>query len=119
MRLNDQEKVLCASYMPKKEARRWWQTVELKRNVDDMTWQDFIEEFNERYFNLDNMATQEDEFNNFRQGNLSVVDAVQNFKQLARLCPHMVTSEREEVRRMMKMFRTDLAVVISGEADCL
>ncbi|XP_024028001.1 uncharacterized protein LOC112093555 [Morus notabilis] len=114
MRLNDHEKVLCASYMLKKEARRWWQTVELKRNVDEMTWQDFIEEFNERYFNLDNMAAQEDEFNNFRQGNLSVVDAVQKFKQLARLCPHMVTSEREEVRRMMKMFRTDLAVVISG-----
>ncbi|XP_024018880.1 uncharacterized protein LOC112090859 [Morus notabilis] len=99
MRLNDHEKVLCASYMLKKEARRWWQTVELKRNVDEMTWQDFIEEFNERYFNLDNMAAQEDEFNNFRQGNLSVVDAVQKFKQLARLCPHMVTSEREEVNQ--------------------
>lgn len=76
MRLNDQEKVLCASYMLKKEARRWWQTVELKRNVDEMTWQDFIEEFKERYFNLDNMAAQKDEFNNFRQGNLSVVDAM-------------------------------------------
>ncbi len=114
MKLNDQEKVMCASYMLKKEARRWWQTVELKRDASLMTWQDFVEEFNERYFNLDNMAAQEDEFNSFRQGNLSVIDAVQKFKQLARLCPHMVTTEREEVRRMMKMFRTDLAVVISG-----
>lgn len=43
-----------------------------------------------------------------------MVDAVQKFKQLARLCLHMVTSERDEVMRMMKMFRTDLVIVISG-----
>ena len=56
MTLNDQQKVLCASYMLKKEARRRWQTVELRKDINLMTWQDFIEELNEKYFNLDNMA---------------------------------------------------------------
>ncbi|GMN34933.1 hypothetical protein TIFTF001_044961 [Ficus carica] len=50
----------------------------------------------------------------FRQGNLSVAEAVKKFEQLARLCPHLISSERDKVRRMMRMFRSDLAVVISS-----
>ncbi|GMN20337.1 hypothetical protein TIFTF001_047077 [Ficus carica] len=46
----------------------------------------------------------------FRQGNLSVAEAVKKFEQLARLCPHLISSERDKVRRMMRMFRSNLAV---------
>ena len=76
LRLNDQEKVLCASFVLKKDARLWWETVEIRRDVTQMTWEDFVEEFKERYFNTDDMETQQDEFYNFRQGNLSVAEAV-------------------------------------------
>ncbi|GMN51152.1 hypothetical protein TIFTF001_020298 [Ficus carica] len=37
-------------------------------------------------------------------------EAVKKFEQLARLCPHLISSERDKVRRMMRMFRSDLAV---------
>ncbi|GMN65863.1 hypothetical protein TIFTF001_034929 [Ficus carica] len=50
----------------------------------------------------------------FRQGNLSVAEAVKKFEQLARLYPHLISFERDKVRRMMRMFRSDLAVVISS-----
>ena len=126
LRLNDQEKVICASFVLKKDARLWWETVEIRRDVTQMTWEDFVEEFKERYFNTDDMETQQDEFYNFRQGNLSVAEAVQKFEQLARLCPHLISTERDKVRRMMKMFRPELSVVIcSGPhppftvADCV
>ncbi|GMN21366.1 hypothetical protein TIFTF001_048869 [Ficus carica] len=56
------------------------------------------------------MEAQQDELSNFRQGNLSVAEAVQKFEQLARLCPHIFSSERDKVRKMTKMFRADLAV---------
>ncbi|GMN65426.1 hypothetical protein TIFTF001_034499 [Ficus carica] len=53
-------------------------------------------------------------------------EAVQKFEQLARLCPHLISSERDKVRKMMKMFRSDLAVVINSGpyppttvADCV
>ncbi|GMN65050.1 hypothetical protein TIFTF001_034114 [Ficus carica] len=90
LRLNDQEKVLC------------------------MTWEDFVEEFKEKYFNTEVMEAQQDEFDKFRQGNLSVAEAVKKFEQLARLYPHLISSERDKVRRMMRMFCSDLAVVISS-----
>ncbi|GMN33322.1 hypothetical protein TIFTF001_044781 [Ficus carica] len=79
-----------------------------------MTWEDFVEEFKEKYFNTEVMEAQQDELSNFRQGNLLVAETVQKFEQLARLCPHLFSSERDKVRKMMKMFRSDLAVVINS-----
>ncbi|GMN74473.1 hypothetical protein TIFTF001_053161 [Ficus carica] len=87
---------------------------ELQRDVTQMTWEDFVKEFKEKYFNTEIMEAQQDEFDKFRQGNLSVAEAVKKFEQLARLCPHLISSERDKVRRMMRMFRSDLAVVISS-----
>ncbi|GMN24879.1 hypothetical protein TIFTF001_050351 [Ficus carica] len=126
LRLSDQEKILCASFVLKKDARLWWETVQIRWDVTQMTWEDFVDEFKEKYFNIEDMEAQQDELSNFRQGNLSVAEAVQKFEQLARLCPHIFSSERDKVRKMMKMFRSDLAVVInSGQyppttvADCV
>ena len=42
IRLKEQEKVLCASFALKKDARHWWMTVQMRKNVTTMSWQDFI-----------------------------------------------------------------------------
>ncbi|GMN65340.1 hypothetical protein TIFTF001_034405 [Ficus carica] len=44
MNLTEQEKVLCASFMLKKDTRYWWETMMMRRNVKDMNWEDFLEE---------------------------------------------------------------------------
>ncbi|GMN21387.1 hypothetical protein TIFTF001_048870 [Ficus carica] len=71
-------------------------------------------------------CVQQDEFTSFKQGSMSVLEAVNKFEQLARLCPELVPNEKEKVRRMMKMFRTDIAKQISAGsspptlvADCI
>ncbi|GMN64109.1 hypothetical protein TIFTF001_033171 [Ficus carica] len=38
MGLTEQEKVLCASFALKKDARHWWMTVQMRRNVTTMSW---------------------------------------------------------------------------------
>ena len=38
MGLTEQEKVLCASFALKKNARHWWMTVQMRRNVANMSW---------------------------------------------------------------------------------
>ncbi|GMN20707.1 hypothetical protein TIFTF001_045370 [Ficus carica] len=76
LRLSDQEKVTCASFVLRKDARLWWETVQIRRDVTQMTWEDFVEEFKEKYFNTEVMEAQQDELNSFRQGNLSVAEAV-------------------------------------------
>ncbi|GMN28268.1 hypothetical protein TIFTF001_041143 [Ficus carica] len=109
MRLTEQEKVLCASFALKKDARHWWITVQMRRDVTAMSWQDFVAEFRTMYYNREVLAVQQDEFANLKQGTMTVMEAVKKFEQLACLCPELVPSETEKVRRMMKMFRTDIA----------
>ncbi|GMN66597.1 hypothetical protein TIFTF001_035660 [Ficus carica] len=65
LRLNDQEKVLCASFMLRKDARLWWETVQIQWDVSEMTWKDFVDELKEKYFNTEVMEALQDEFNSF------------------------------------------------------
>ncbi|GMN67296.1 hypothetical protein TIFTF001_036356 [Ficus carica] len=109
MGLTEQEKVLCASFALKKDARHWWRTVQLRRDVTNMSWQDFVNEFRVMYYNQEILVAQQDEFNSMKQGSMTVLEAVKKFEQLARLCPELVPNETEKVRRMMKMFHTDIA----------
>ncbi|GMN72811.1 hypothetical protein TIFTF001_052077 [Ficus carica] len=51
MGLTEQEKVLCASFALKKDARHWWMTVQMRRNVANMNWKDFVAEFSTIYYN--------------------------------------------------------------------
>ena len=46
MELNDRARVMCMSYMLKKDARHWWGSIKLKNDVNAMTWCEFVEEFN-------------------------------------------------------------------------
>ncbi|GMN30703.1 hypothetical protein TIFTF001_044506 [Ficus carica] len=117
MGLSEQEKVLCASFTLKKDARHWWMTVQMCRNMTTMSWQDFVTEFRTMYYNREILAAQQDEFNSFRQGSMTVMEAVKKFEQLARLCPELVPNETEKVRRMMKMFRTDIAKQVSAGSN--
>ncbi|GMN63716.1 hypothetical protein TIFTF001_032783 [Ficus carica] len=104
------------------EADNWlidiqWMTVQMRRNVTTMSWQDFVTEFRAMYYNQEILAAQQNEFNSFRRGSMIVIEAVKKFKQLARLCPELVPNETEKVRRMMKMFRTDIAKQVSAGSN--
>ncbi|GMN34874.1 hypothetical protein TIFTF001_042131 [Ficus carica] len=98
MRLTEQEKVLCASFALKKDARHWWMTVQMRRDVMAMSWQDFVIEFRAMYYNAEILAAQQDEFTSLLQGSMMVMEAIKKFEQLARLCPELVPNEKEKVR---------------------
>ena len=63
-----------------------------------MTWDDFLEEFTKKYFNMRAMNVQQKEFAELKQGSMTVTEAVSKFNQLARLCPHLVPTEAERVK---------------------
>ena len=126
MNLTEQEKVLCASYVLKKDARYWWETVVIRRNVAMMTWNEFLGEFNAKYYDTVGFRAQQNEFNNLKQGDMTVMEACHKFDRLARLCPQLVPTKMERVRRMLVMFHPEIATVVdSGEkpattvADCV
>ncbi|GMN27181.1 hypothetical protein TIFTF001_044086 [Ficus carica] len=114
MGITEREKVLCASFALKKDARHWWMTVQMRKDVAAMSWQDFVAEFRMMYYNSEILAAQQDEFTSMKQGSMTVLEAVKKFEQLARLCPELIPNETAKVRRMMKMFRTDIAKQVSA-----
>ena len=59
MELNERERVFCASFMFKREARYWWDSVKARRDVNAMTWAEFVEEFNRKIFNPTAMSAQQ------------------------------------------------------------
>ncbi|KAL5540698.1 hypothetical protein UlMin_043350 [Ulmus minor] len=114
MRLNDQEKISCATFMFKKNARYWWDVVKRTKNLRELTWNEFVVIFNEKYYNATVIAGKTNEFNTIQQGSLSVVEAVAKFEELARFCPILIPDEKERIRRMILMFRPEIAQFIEA-----
>ena len=91
-----------------------------------MTRAEFAKEFNEKFFNKKAMNAQQKEFNEIKQGSMTVFEAATKFNQLARLCPQLVPTGEERLRRMIEMFRLELVLAVdSGPelpttvADCV
>ena len=52
MRVEGKERVDCASYMLRNDARIWWDVVRQRRDTATMTWEDFKSIFNEKYYSV-------------------------------------------------------------------
>ena len=87
MEHNDKEKIIYVAHLLKRETRYWWELVRARRNVWDMSWADFVYELNKKFFNPTALSVQQIEFLNFKQDNMTIVEAVKKFEQLAKLCP--------------------------------
>lgn len=117
MELNDHERVFCTSFLFKREARYWWDYVKVRKNVNIMTWAEFVEEFNRKFFNPTAMSAQQTEFLNLKQDNMIVDVAVKKFEQLVQLCSYLVPTEEHRVKRMLEMFKLDIALSIESGGD--
>ena len=60
--LNDRERIICAAFMLKREARYWWESVKARRNIRTMLWADFVYEFKKKFFNPTALSAQQTEF---------------------------------------------------------
>ena len=83
MELSDHERVSCASYMFKCEARYWCESVRDRKSLQVMSWEDFVLEFNIKFFNPIAISAQQIEVLTLKQGSMTVVAIVQKFEQLA------------------------------------
>ena len=104
MELSDKEKNQCATFMLKKEARYWWRAVQKRMDVSTTTWEEFVTEFNLKYFYSEMVVAQQTEFHNLKQEQMTVVETVRKFERLEGLCQFLQLSEEGRIRRMLEMF---------------
>ena len=110
-------KMMRRSYVLRKEARYWWDTVKTRRDIWAMSWADFVYEFNKKFFNPTALSAQQTEFLNFKQDNMTIAEAIRKFERLAKLCPYLVPTEEQQVKRMLEMFRPDISLLVEGGGD--
>ena len=109
IQLNEREKVSCASFMLKKDVRIWWDVVKQTRDITQMTWADFLEEFNNKYYNVSILVAKVTEFSNLWQGNLSVIEYIQKFDRLTWYAPVMVATDTTRVNNFLEGLKPELA----------
>ncbi|CAH9101779.1 unnamed protein product [Cuscuta epithymum] len=110
LELADNDKVRCASYSLTMDARIWWETVETRYDIAQMTWEQFKEEFTNQYFNASVTRKYQDELENLRQGTMDVATLAAQFQRLLRICPTAAPTERDKVKLFLKALRKDIAV---------
>ncbi|XP_028117247.1 uncharacterized protein LOC114314916 [Camellia sinensis] len=93
----DAYKVLLATFTLKEGARRWWMLVRDENR--DLTWDRFKEMFYEKYFPQCIRDRKISEFEQLKQGAMSVAEYEAKFTELARYAPHMVNTEYKKARK--------------------
>ncbi|XP_060974481.1 uncharacterized protein LOC133039601 [Cannabis sativa] len=116
MDLTDRERVSCLCHLLKKDARILWEVVRQSRNITTMTWLDFVDVFNRKYYSAAILAAKEDEFMNLRQNNLTVTEYARQFDRLAKFAQEIVPTEALRVKRFLKgmnpMIKKDVKIMV-------
>ncbi|XP_028105993.1 uncharacterized protein LOC114305070 [Camellia sinensis] len=91
------QKVLLATYTLKDEAWRWWLLI--RNTNENMTWARFNEIFYEKYFPHYFLDRKMSEFQELKQGRISVAEYKAKFIELARFSPHMVDTDYKKAHK--------------------
>ncbi|XP_073289565.1 uncharacterized protein [Primulina huaijiensis] len=105
MELQDADRVRCATYLLKDDARLWWEGASVSVNLQTLTWEGFKEVFYSKYFTDDVRSRLTREFMTLRQGDRSVAEFVRKFEQGCHFVPLIANNAREKLRHFMDVTR--------------
>ncbi|GFY91340.1 hypothetical protein Acr_07g0015360 [Actinidia rufa] len=103
MEVTDEQKLILATFMLRGEARNWWESMRRMQNAQPegvpMSWQRFVDIFNDQYFPRIYRMQKEEEFMSLKKRMMSIVEYEEKFTALSRFAPEMVRTEEMKCRR--------------------
>ena len=84
----DEQRVLFSSFLMKDRAKDWWDVVE-RRYPDGISWDQFQQEFIDRFFPQSYKDSKIEEFFKLEQKNMSVSGYEKKFSELDRWVPYI------------------------------
>ncbi|KAG6484211.1 hypothetical protein ZIOFF_061006 [Zingiber officinale] len=105
MQLTDADRIRCAIFMLRDDARVWWEGARLTVDLATLTWTDFKEVFYGKYFTVDNRTRLAREFLELRQGDLSVAEYVRRFERGRYFVPMITSQPVEELKHFTEGLR--------------
>ena len=92
MGCTDEQRVLFSSFLMEDRAKDWWDSVE-RRYPDGISWDQFQQEFSDRFFPQSHKDSKIDEFFKLEQKNMLVSEYEKKFSELVRLIPYIQADE--------------------------
>ena len=89
-------------------AMTWWETVQLRRATETLSWDDFKIEFENQYYSRYHRKMKEHEFLALRQERMSVLEYERWFHDLSLFVPHYVPSEQHMIEKIRDGFKQEL-----------
>ncbi|XP_028052079.1 uncharacterized protein LOC114256624 [Camellia sinensis] len=91
------QKVLLMTYTLKDEARRWWLLI--RNSNGNMIWAQFNEILYNKYFPQCFRDRKVSEFQELKQGKMSVAEYEAKFTELAKFAPHIVDTDYKKAQK--------------------
>ena len=88
----DELRVLFSSFLMEDRAKDWWDAVD-RRYPDGISWDQFQQEFTDRFFPHSHKDSKFEEFLKLEQKNMSVSEYEKKFSELVRLVPYIQADE--------------------------
>ena len=107
-------RIRLAAFQLEGEARVWWRWVRTSRDLEVMTWAEFQELFMGNYFPETTRNAKAQEFLELKQGEMTVMDYVARFTELARFVDDYVATDMAKVRRFENGLRLSIRARIVG-----
>ena len=92
-------KVGLATYLFDGEADHWWESVKRMRDIDALTWGEFDQIFQDKYFPESVRDRMKADFLALRQGSTTVVEYERRFTELSRYAMKFISTEANRAKR--------------------
>lgn len=101
LEMNDRDRIHCALFLLKNEARHWWEGTKASVQLDNTTWEAFKQLFFEKYFSQTVRARKLKEFLDIRQTS-PVADYARRFEQGCLYAAFMTRDEKEKTNHFLR-----------------
>jgi hypothetical protein len=102
------KRVNYATQLLSDRAMTWWETVQLRRATETLTWSDFKKKFENQFYSKYHRKVKEQEFLALRQGDMSVLEYEKRFHDLSLFAPHYMPIEEHMIEKLRDGLRQDL-----------
>ena len=112
MGCTDVQRVLFSSFMMEDRAKDWWDVVE-RRYPYGISWNQFQQEFTDRFFPQSHKDSKIEEFFKLEKKNMSVSEYEKKFSELVRLVPYIQADEVLKCKRFLSGLQHRIRVHLS------
>ena len=112
MGYTDDQRVLFSGFLMEDRAKDWWDVVD-RRYPDGMSWDQFQQEFTDRFFPQSHKDSKIEKFFRLEQKNMSVSEYEKRFSELVRLVPYIQVDEVLKCKRFLAGLQHRIRVHLS------